>query len=142
MDKTTVSVGDVCAEIRNYFVVTDGEHNGTHSVKNGTISLPFLADGQYFRIVGSVFNDGVYQYPAANLTDETFDGCVWAMAPTKEFLAAVDEINAYAQTDAAKATPYKSESMGGYSYTMRDGSDPASWQSVFRRRLNRWRKLP
>lgn len=137
-----VGVGEVCAEIRNYFVASDGIHTDTFTVKNGAILLPFLADGQYFRIVGSVFNDGVYHYPAANLTDETFDGCVWAMAPTKEFLTVVDEINDYARTDAAKATPYKSESMGGYSYTMRDGADPASWQSVFRRRLNRWRKLP
>lgn len=137
-----VGVGDVCAEIRNYFVLPDGIHAGTYAISDGSIVLPFLADGQYFRIVGSVFNDGVYQYPAANLNDETFDGCVWAMAPSREFLAVVDEINAYARTDAAKATPYQSESMGGYSYTLRGGADPASWQSVFRRRLNRWRKLP
>ena len=137
-----VGVGDVCAEIRNYFVLPDGIHTGSYAISDGSIVLPFLADGQYFRIVGSVFNDGVYQYPTADLTDETFRGAVWAMAPDRAFLNTVDEIEAYAQTDAAKATPYQSESMGGYSYSLRGGTDPASWQSVFRRRLNRWRKLP
>ena len=136
-----VGVGDVCAEIRNYFVLPDGIHTGSYAISDGSIVLPFLADGQYFRIVGSVFNDGVYQYPTADLTDETFRGAVWAMAPERAFLDVVDEIKAYAQTDAAQVSPYQSESMGGYSYSLRAGSDPASWQSVFRRRLNRWRKM-
>lgn len=135
-------VGDVCAEIRNYFVVPDGIHIDTFTVENGSIVLPFLARGQYFRIVGSVYNDGVYTYPAQNLKDETFRGGVWAMAPSKEFLALVDEINAYTQTDAARATPYQSESFSGYSYALKTGkNDPTAWQTVFAKRLNRWRKL-
>lgn len=137
-----VTVGDVCGEIRNWFVVANGCRIGDFSIKNGEIELPSAARGQYFRIIGSVFNDGVYRYPAQDLTDEKFRGAVWLMAPPKEFLQIVDEIDGYAQTDAAKATPYQSESMGGYSYSLRGGVDPASWQSVFRRRLNRWRKLP
>ena len=49
---------------------------GTFTVTSGTLALPDLADGQDFRIVGSVFNDGLHQSPAAGLTDETFTGAV------------------------------------------------------------------
>jgi hypothetical protein len=140
-----VTVGDVCAAVHNFFVVPDGIHIDTFTVKNGSLILPFLADGQYFRIVGSIFNDGVYVYPAEGLTDETFRGGVWAMAPERAFLDIVSEISAYTETDAAKATPYQSESFGGYSYSFnarRDSDDPTAWQTVYRKRLNRWRKLP
>ena len=138
-----VTVGDVCAVIHNYFVVPDGIHIDTFTVKNGTMVLPFLQVGQYFRIVGSIFNDGVYVYPAEGLTDETFRGGVWAMAPERAFLDIVSEISTYTETDAAKATPYQSESFGGYSYSVRGGSDdPTAWQTVYKKRLNRWRKLP
>ena len=138
-----VTVGDVCAAIHNWFVIPDGIRIDTYTVKDGNLVLPFLQRGQYFRIVGSVFNDGVYTYPAEGLTDETFRGGVWVMAPERAFLDLVEEIGAYAQTDAARATPYQSESFGGYSYSVRGGSDdPTAWQTVFKKRLNRWRKLP
>lgn len=137
-----VTVGDVCAAARNWFVVRDGIHVDTYTIKNGTLVLPFLADGQYFRIVGSVFNDGVYVYPAQGLKNETFRGGVWAMAPEREFLELVTEISAYTETDAAKATPYRSESFAGYEYTMRENErDPTAWQTIYAKRLRRWRKL-
>lgn len=128
----------ICASLRNYFVVeiVDGEY----TVTDGGITLPFLAAGQFFRVVGSVFCDGVYRYGDALPADETFDGAIWAMAipPTLEELAA--EIEEWKQKNAeAINSPYQSESFGGYSYTK--GSDSASWQGVFAKRLNRWRKL-
>lgn len=128
----------ICASLRNYFVVeiVDGEY----TVNDGEITLPFLAAGQFFRVVGSVFCDGVYRYGDALPADETFDGAIWAMAipPTLEELAA--EIEEWKQKNAeAINSPYQSESFGGYSYTK--GSDSASWQGVFAQRLNRWRKL-
>ena len=68
---------ELLAEIRNYFEVPNGRHFGTFTISGGSIApLDFLQEGQYFRIVGSVFNDGVYQYPAASLTDEVFEGAV------------------------------------------------------------------
>lgn len=128
----------ICASLRNYFVVeiVDGEY----TVTDREIMLPFLAAGQFFRVVGSVFCDGVYRYGDALPADETFDGAIWAMAipPTLEELAA--EIEEWKQKNAeAINSPYQSESFGGYSYTK--GSDSASWQGVFAKRLNRWRKL-
>lgn len=128
----------ICASLRNYFVVeiVDGEY----TVTDGGITLPFLAAGQFFRVVGSVFCDGVYRCGDKLPADETFDGAIWAMAipPTLEELAA--EIEEWKQKNAEVInSPYQSESFGGYSYTK--GSDSASWQGAFAKRLNRWRKL-
>lgn len=38
---------------------------GTFTIENGAIDLSDtdIKPGQYYRIIGSVFNDGVYQYP-------------------------------------------------------------------------------
>ena len=66
----------VLMNIRNWFTVDGGIHSGTFTIKDGGIALPFLANGQYFRIIGSVFNDGLHQYPAADLVDEEFSGAI------------------------------------------------------------------
>ena len=69
---------EICAELRNYFEVPNGRHFGKFTISGGSIApLDFLQEGQYFRIIGSVFNDGVHQYPASDLTDEVFNGAVW-----------------------------------------------------------------
>ena len=135
---------EICAELRNYFEVPNGRHFGTFTISGGSIApLDFLQDGQYFRIIGSVFNDGVYQYPATSLTDEVFEGAVWAMALPPSIIALAAEINAYNDSDAGKASPYTSESFGGYSYTKATDANgaPIGWQKAFASRLNRWRKL-
>ena len=60
---------ELCGVLRNWFE-TD-RISGTYTVENGSIALPFLQEGQFFRIVGSVFNDGVHQYPDYGRADET-----------------------------------------------------------------------
>ena len=136
---------EICAELRNWFVVPDGVHIGTYTISGGSIApLDFLQEGQYFRIVGSVFNDGVYQYPATSLTDEVFEGAVWAMAVPPTLIALSAEIEEYNKSDAGKPSPYASESFGGYSYTKftdGNGGDGSRWQKAFASRLNKWRKL-
>ena len=135
---------EICAELRNWFVVPDGVHIGTYTISGGSIApLDFLQEGQYFRIVGSVFNDGVYQYPATSLTDEVFEGAVWAMALPPSLIALTAEIEAYNDSDAGKASPFTSESFGGYAYTKATDANgaPIGWQKAFASRLNRWRKL-
>ena len=136
---------EICAELRNWFVVPDGVHIGTYTISGGSIApLDFLQEGQYFRIVGSVFNDGVYQYPATSLTDEVVEGAVWAMAVPPTLIALSAEIKAYNDSDAGKPSPYASESFGGYSYqkfTDGNGGDGSRWQKAFASRLNKWRKL-
>ena len=118
-------------------------HPGTYAVENGSITLPFLIDGQYFRIVGSIFNDGLHKYPTHSLTDETFEGTVWALAVPKELVALSEEIKDW-NTKNGEAGPYVSESFGGYSYTRatsQSTGQAATWQDTFRTQLNHWRKV-
>ena len=145
---------EVCAEIRNYFLRRyDDIHVGTFTVSDGEIeALPFLQNGQYFRIVGSVFNDGVWQYGEADerLHDETFSGSVWAMAVPPAVIALDSEITAWvAENEDAINNPYQSESFGGYSYQKtsgyagesKDGGDGVSWQKQFAKRLSPYRRI-
>ena len=134
----------VLMNIRNWFTVEGGIHSGTFSIKDGGITLPFLADGQYFRICGSVFNDGLHKYPAADLVDEKFSGAIWALAIPPAVVDLADEIQKWQEKNGeAAAGIYQSESFGGYQYskqTASDGGQLTVW-SVFRKRLNQWRKL-
>lgn len=134
----------ILRHLNNWFLLEI--HEGTFSVENGSITLPFLLTNQYFRIVGSVFNDGLHQYPAVDLVDETFTGAVWALAVPKAVTELSTEIEAWQEKNGeAAASPYQSESFGGYSYTKRSaGNDSGAlngWQDAFRGRLNDWRKL-
>ena len=132
--------------LNNWFLLPDGVHAGMYSVEQGGIALPFLRDGQYFRVVGSVFNDGLHQYPCSDLLNETFDGAVWALAVPKAVVDLSLEIEQWqTKNGEAAASPYASESFGGYSYTKRSGNSNAggvsTWQDAFRARMNPWRKL-
>ena len=133
---------NLCAELRNYFETE--KRFGTFTISGGSISpSDFLQDGQYFRIVGSVFNDGVHRHPAHDLTDETFDGAVWAMAVPPAVVELAAEIEEYNKSDAGKPSSYISENFGGYGYTKATDENglPVGWRSVFKSELNRWRKL-
>lgn len=136
----------VCEFIHNWFAY--GRTSGVFTIENGTLELPFLVDGQYFRICGSRFNDGVYKYPECDLTDETFDGVIWEMRPPRDFLALVDEITEWNEKygDVVNS-PYQSEDViGVYSYQkmsagMTMGENLSTWQNIFGKRLRTWRKL-
>lgn len=133
----------VCTELKNFF--EREVFSGAFTIQDGVLSpSSFLSDGQYFRIIGSVFNDGVHQHPNNALTDESFVGEVWAMAVPLAVVALAEEIKTYAESDSAKPSPYASESFGGYSYsraTNAQGMAANAWQDVFAKKLNRWRKL-
>lgn len=152
----------ICSHLHNWFTDPADVCEGEWTIENGAIDLAgVVQDGQYFRIVGSVFNDGVYQYPAQSaegeepiLHDETFTGEIWPMKVPRAVIALSGEIAAWqAQYGATMASPYQSESViGVYSYAKGVGSyarggngnsasNADAWQSVFRSRLNQWRKL-
>ena len=134
---------ELCAELRNYFVVKI--HNGNFTINGGKITpLDFIQENQYFRIVGSTFNDGVYKNTAdLILTDECFDGSVWAMAVPPSVVALAGEIKKYNDSDEAKPSAYTSESFGGYSYSKAtdENGAPMSWKKVFASRLNKYRRM-
>lgn len=132
--------------IHNYFVKEI--HRGEFVISDGCLNVDFLQKNQYFKVVGSVFNDGVYRYPVNGLADETFTGQVWAMAVPPAVIALSDEIGAWVDRyGEAVNSPYQSESFGGYSYTKatitngNGGSGTADWRSAFASRLNHWRKI-
>ena len=122
-------------------------------IKGGTLTADFLQESQYYRILGSVFNDGVHVYKSYTLTDETFNGEVWGMAVPKEVLELSDRIDEwkkqYYKADSPVLSPFMSESFGGYSYTKGSGGgynssgsgNATGWKSVFASELNRWRKI-
>ena len=133
---------NLCAELRNYFETE--KRFGTFTISGGSISpSDFLQDGQYFRIVGSVFNDGVYRHPAHDLTDETFKGAVWAMSVPPAVIELLQKIQEFEAAAANTPTAYISESFGGYTYTKATDENglPAGWRSVFKNELKRWGKL-
>ena len=165
------SIEALCGETHNYHE-TD-RVVGDYAIENGNISLPFLVNGQFFRIQGSKFNDGVYIYSKeyiireatwkdvltdnrdwnalteeewgnlkhAELTDESFTGVIWPMRMPRAFLKLAQEIEEYNESEAAKPSPYTSESISGhYSYTKANAVDSA-WENVFSAKLKRWRKV-
>ena len=152
-------LNELCAELRNYFLrdYKNPEqyiHYGSFSVRDGVIQdLPFLKNGQFYRIVGSTFNDGVHKYGAHNrdaedsetLTDEEFEGAIWEMFVPKEIVELSAEIQDWISKNADTInSPYQSESFGGYSYTKAvagTGRVSTDWQSHFAAKLNRWRRL-
>lgn len=137
----------VLIHLKNWFVVPCGVHEGTYTIENGSLELPFLQDGQYYRICGSVFNDGLhkYGYTTDELQNETFTGTVWALAIPKTVVELSEKIEEWqTKNGEAVASPFSSESFGGYSYTKATDAATgaqATWETVFRSQLNPWRKL-
>lgn len=111
------------------------------TITDGALDVPGALSGQYVRIIGSILNDGVYQYPLTGLTDETFTGTVQLLAIPKTVLALVDEIHAWVKKN--QPTSYTSESFAGYTYSKATNADglAAGWQDVFRAQLAPWRKM-
>ena len=141
-------LSELCQELKNWFCDIEKDvHQGTFAIESGMLPLPFLQEGQYFRIVGSVFNDGVHKYGDADdiLQDEEFTGAIWAMRIPSSVIDLAGEIDAWIEKNGdTVVSPYQSESWGGYAYSLKSGggeSGSLSWQSVFAGRLNRWRKL-
>lgn len=157
-----MDITEVCMECRNFFAPVSKKddasfiHFGEFTILSHTVTpLDFIANGQYFRIVGSGMNDGVYCNTAegrAALTDETFSGAIWEMSVPRAFLALCSDITAWRTENeaigSANMSPYTSESFAGYSY-QKGGSARESgrsgaaltWQAQFASRLNAWRRL-
>lgn len=137
-----MTITDFCEVTRNWFDVN--RHFGDFKIENGTIELDFLHEGQYFRIIGSIFNDGAHQYSdSLKLTNEEFNGAIWALSIPQTVIDLVNKINSWEQTNSeALNSPYSSESFGGYSYSKENNADGSvTWQSHFKKDLERWQKI-
>ena len=140
---------EICAWLKNYFCQDEDKIIGDFAVNNGAVTPSVdLQTGQYYRIVGSVFNDGVHAYDDTLHDESEFHGAVWKMRIPQKFLDLVDEIESwqdkYGGIDSSNLSPFQSESFGGYSYSKgyqsygssgSGGSGGTTWQDTFRTRL-------
>ncbi len=143
----------VCSYLRNWFDRNQPHYSGTVTITNGALSETYgLKAGQYFRIVGSSINDGVYKYPVTTLNDETFNGSIIGMSIPLPVLEIMKKIEAwetkYADVNGVNMSPFNSESFGGYSYSKSSGGagdstkdKSGTWQGAFGAELQPWRKI-
>ena len=148
----SVTLNDFCEFCNNWFdTKEDGTKNrifGEFTIENGFLDLSEtdIKQGQHFRIIGSVFNDGIYQYPNDGLSDEVFEGAIWIMRIPPNVFALIDKINEWNEKyEAIVESPFISEEFGGYSYSkdIRNGRTNISinWQSQFAQQLRRYMKV-
>lgn len=120
-----MALQDYCDELRNYFIHDYDEdiYLDTYTISDGAITpFDFIETDQYFRIVGSMFNDGIYKNTTSlELVDEVFTGAVWAMYVPPNFLEIVAEADSY--LTANPDSTITSESFGGYSYNKAFGNN-------------------
>lgn len=144
---------EICAEIRNYFSLKEDRILGDFAVVDGAIAPEVsLEDNQYYRIIGSVFNDGVHKKGDTLIDEGVFHGAVWKMRVPQTVLDLSTEIAAWqaenGSAQSANMSPFTSESFGGYSYSKSSGgssgsgagSSAVTWQTMFAKRLNPYRR--
>ena len=112
------------------------------TIEGGKIApSDFLEEEDYYRIIGSKHNDGLYQYPNSDLTDEVFDGAVWVMRVPPALVTLAQQYKEELEKESGKPSAYISESFGGYSYTKATNSKgvPLNWEHLHADELNQWR---
>ena len=131
---------EIMLYLRNFF--PRDERFGNFEIKGGVINLPFLAEGEYFLVQGSRFNDGVYMHPFYFKRDEKFNGSITVLNPPNDFLSLVDDITEWQIENGKPQGQFESESFADYSYTRAKNSkgEAITWQDAFKTRLNIWRK--
>lgn len=122
--------------------------DGTFAIEDGKMELDAAIEGQYFWVEGSILNDGLHLNPADGMQDELFTGRIWLLAIPRAVIELAEEAEGWCEANAETlASPYQSESFGGYSYTIASSGTqgneaPASaWQTQFGARLRPFRKL-
>lgn len=133
----------VLAHLHNWFPAKNGKYTGEFVVASGALSPDIgLAPGQYYRIRGSVFNDGLHLAGSSDdiLTDEAFEGEVWALAIPRAVQQLSCEIAEWAEKNPE--TDKISEAFGGYSYSRGQNASGGlgGWQAAFAGKLNTWRR--
>lgn len=147
---------EMCLYLKNWFDFEQPKYFGIFKIENGALTSlndgDILVPNQYYRIVGSTFNDGVYKHSGETLIDETFNGAVWLMAVPPDVVSLATEIKEwqtkYGGVESENMSPFSSESFGGYSYSKLSGGTKNSsvnstptWQGVYADRLARYKKI-
>lgn len=122
--------------LHNWFPVRGSARSGTFEIASGPLEMDGLKVGQYYRIQGSVFNDGLH-YSSDSLVQETFTGTITLLAVPAALEDLAEEVKEWIA--ANPATDKVSESFDGYSYSRGTGA-AGGWQAAFAPRLQRWRR--
>lgn len=138
-------------EIKNHFACT--AESFTYEVVSdgilGSFSEEYVAT-QYVWLRGTKVNDGVYKIVSATTTKLTVEetlipeanvkkhlATVFGLAPPRDFLTVVAEIEAYKSKDGVV-----SESIDDYSVSFGGtGGGDGSWPSAFSKKLGKWRQM-
>lgn len=143
---------EICAYLRNWF---DRDSSGNRlpswteqiTISGGELAgfSDRLLPGQYFRILDSVMNNGVWQYGTDFLADETFNGTVQSMAVPQEIIDAKERWEQYRkQYGEVLDSPFSSENYFGYSWSKDSSATNASQNgmpSSVEAALAPWRKI-
>lgn len=139
----------ICEHLHNWFDEGCEKTFGEFTVGDGDTTVPDcgIKPGQYYRIIGSVYNDGVHESGRDELTAETFDGAVWLMKVPKQVVQLAEEMAAWQEkngaADSAAMSPFNSESFAGYSYTKQNTAEDGTSGvfAAYKARLSLWRKI-
>ena len=121
--------------LHNWFPVKGAAKSGTFEIASGVLAFDGLLQGQYYRVQGSVFNDGLHK-AGERLTDEVFSGTVTPLAVPAAVQELAGDIEEWCE--ANPVTDKVSESFDGYSYSRAAGI--SGWQMAFAPKLARWRR--
>ena len=144
---------EICQYLRNWFDRTsDGTRlptwTGDIEIANGELVgfADRLLPGQYFRILDSKLNNGVWQYGVDFLKDETFSGTVQEMAVPEVVVQAAESWKAYREKyGEVLDSPFSSENYFGYSWTKDskavNGSSGSGIPDSIASMLAPWRKI-
>ena len=145
-----VTVSAVMRECNHYFVGSflDAEFKIQGGAIETTVGLRLDAialAGQYVAISDSVLNDGAYlvkeNYTLDGLRDETFDGRLHMLHPSRDFLDLCESI---AEFDTkTPVSVVASENIGNYGYAKATGQSGAvlGWEEAFAAKLRPYRRM-
>lgn len=138
---------DIMRHIKNFFSYSseDGTFKIENNILTGINNKPLV--GQYFALVGSVLNDGVYKATDSlkmpeGAKDEVWEGTVYLLRIPREFLTLAEEIKAFNESPTGAASNITSASFGiqSMSFATDANGNKSGWESTFAKRLNPYRR--
>lgn len=139
---------DILSYINNYFAVTKEE--GTFKIEDNSIKIKGnYLQGQYIKLEGSFFNDGIYRVESLvdktitliGANNEEFKGVIYSLAIPKDLISIAKKLEELKEKNTNGI--YESESFGEYSYTLAKNSKGEIYSNIdsFKNELKKYRKM-
>lgn len=138
----------VMREIKNFFEVS--KETGTFTIQDEVLTgfKNTYPIGSYIAITGSIMSNNVYLVNDNLMTltgakNEVFNGVIYQLAPPKDFLELVKQIEEFNDSETGTPSNVASSSFGieNISFVTDKDGIVAGWQSVFGRQLHKYRKM-